>query len=209
MKKKQHLKKILPFLLLLVTLIVALPFLTSCSMDGASIDGVNGSEIVNLVFPNPIVFAAQVVATIILFIAVTKFVWKPYNEMLQKRKQYVLGEIKEIEAKKKDIFAQEEATKQSYLEVQQRTSQMLIDAKQQSETIISESKVEAKNKYDNTIKEAQEEITRMKLKMQIEMASENVNLVMSAAEQLTMKNINSEDNKKFVEDFLNKIDKEL
>ncbi len=206
---KKHLKKTLPFLLLLVTLTIALPFLTSCSTEGASIDGVNGSEIVNLVFPNPIVFAAQIVATIVLFIAVTKFVWKPYNEMLQKRKEYVLSEINDIEAKKKSIYEQEASAKQNYLDVQKRTSQMLLDAKQQSEMIISESKVEAKNKYDNTIKEAQEEITKMKLKMQNEMASENVNLIMSAAEQLTMKNIDSADNKKFVEDFLKKIDKEL
>ncbi len=206
---KKHLKKTLPFLLLLVTLTIALPFLTSCSTEGASIDGVNGSEIVNLVFPNPIVFAAQIVATIVLFIAVTKFVWKPYNEMLQKRKDYVLSEINEIEAKKKSIYEQEASAKQNYLDVQKRTSQMLLDAKQQSEMIISESKVEAKNKYDNTLKEAQEEITKMKLKMQNEMASENVNLIMSAAEQLTMKNIDSADNKKFVEDFLKKIDKEL
>ncbi len=205
---KKHLKKILPFLLLLVTLTTALPFLTSCSSSTA-IDGVNGSEIVNLVFPNPIVFAAQIVATIILFAAVSKFVWKPYNDMLKKRKEFVMGEINEIEAKKQSAYEQDEAAKKNFLQVQQRTSQMLTDAKQQSEMILSESKIEAKNKYDNTLKEAQEEIFRMKLKMKTEMATENVDLILSAAEQLTMKNIDSADNRKFVEDFLSKIDKEL
>lgn len=206
---KKHLKKIIPFLLLLVTLVAALPFLTSCSTDGANIEGVNGSEIVNLVFPNPIVFGAQILATIILFIVVSKFVWKPYNEMLKKRKDYVMGEIQEIEAKKQSIFEQEEAAKQNYLQVQERTSQMLIDAKHQSEMILSETKIEAKNKYDYSLKEAQEEIFKMKLKMQKEMANENVDLILSAAEQLTMKNIDSSDNRKFVEDFLNKLDKEM
>ncbi len=68
---KKHLKKIAPFLLLILSFITVLPFLTSCS---GAIDGVNASEIVNLVFPQPIIFVAQIIATIILFIAVSKFV---------------------------------------------------------------------------------------------------------------------------------------
>ncbi len=203
---KKTLKKALPLLLLIASFAIALPFLTSCS---GSIDGVNASEVVNLVFPQPIIFAAQFIATIILFIAVSKFVWKPYNEMLAKRKEYVMKGVNEVEAKKQEIFAQEEQLKLDVADAQMKSTELLQNAKVQSETIISESQVEAKNNYESTVKEAQEEIARMKLRMQKDLQHENIDLVLSATEQLTMKNIDSADNRKFIEDFLNQIDKEL
>ncbi len=203
---KKHLKKLLPFLLLLVSFTLVLPFLTSCS---GTIDGVNGSEIVNLVFPQPIIFVAQIIATIILFIVVSKFVWKPYNEMIEKRKQYVMGEMNEIEAKKVSIYEEEAKIKETMTQTQIRASQMIEDARVQSANIISESKIEAQKNYDLSLKEAASEVEIMKLKMQNEMQNENVDLILSATEELTKKNIKSVDNKKFVEDFLSKIDKEL
>lgn len=203
---KKHLKKLLPLILLLVSFIIVLPFLTSCS---GNIPGVNGSEIVNLLFPQPIVFAAQILATIILFFVVSKFVWKPYTTMINKRKEYVMSEVNAIEEKKHDLYEQEKQLNDAYLKAQLETSQMIQDAKNQSDLIISEAKIEAKNNYDLTIQNASNEVDKLKIKLKSDMRAENVELVLMAAEELTMKNINSTDNKRFVEDFLNKIDKEL
>ncbi len=129
--------------------------------------------------------------------------------MLEKRREYVMSEMQEIETQKQNLFAHETEMRNNLADAKARSSQLLQDAKHQSETIISESKIEAKNNYDLSLQEAQAEIARLKLKMQEEMHHENVDLILSATEELTMKNISSADNRKFVEDFLSKIDKEL
>ncbi len=203
---KKHFKKVLPLILLLITLVIPLPFLTSCS---GQIPGVNGETMINLIFPQPLVLIAQVLATIILLFIVLKLVWKPYNQMLDKRKEYVLSEINEIEAKKQIIFEQEKEIKDKYLKTQRDISQMLDDAKKQSEFIIANSKKEAKSNSDRLINEAQQEISKLKIEMQKNIESKNLDIVLTAAEELVMKNVTSDDNKKFVEDFLSKLDKEL
>lgn len=203
---KKHWKKLFPIFLLLIILLISLPFLTSCSSE---IPGVNGEEIVNLIFPQPIVMVAQVIATIILLFLVLKLVWKPYNELLEKRKQYVLSEINEVDQKKKEIFDQENELKEKYLKAQIEVSEMIENAKNKSENIILDSKEQAKINADKTLAEAREEISKMKLKMKKEVESQNIDIILSAASELAMKNINSDDNKKFVEDFLSKLDKEL
>lgn len=207
---KKHWKRITPILLLLLSTLIAIPFLTSCGGDGGiKIPGVNEGEIINLIFPQPYVFAAQIIATIILFFVITKFVWKPYNEMIDKRKQFVMQEMKEVEEAKKTIFEEENKIKMQYITTQEKVSEMIESATQQSNTIISDSKQEAKNATALAYKDAQEEVVRLKLKMQKELSDKNISLVMAATEELTMKNINDKDNEKFVEDFLNKLDKEL
>lgn len=206
---KKHFKKIWPLFLILSFVIISLPFITSCSQDNTKIPDVDATSIVNLIFPQPIVFAAQILATVILLFMVIKLVWKPYNKMIEKRKEYVMSGINEVEKKKLEIFEKENDLKIRYMNTQEEITSMIEEAKYKSNYIISESEKEAKLNSEKLMNESKIEIERLKEKMKKDLQSENVDVIISAASELMMKNVDSNDNKKFVEDFLSKIDKEL
>lgn len=167
---------------------------------------ISGEDILSKLIPNWVSFVVQLLAFIILALAVIYFAYKPVKKILKQRQDYIDDSIRQAEIAK--ARASENAT---------RTEEALNNSKKQANEIIEEAKNEALKEKERLMKEASLEIENMRLNAekdieqsrkdaQEEIKREMVNIALEASSEVIGRNINNKDNAKLAEDFIRSID---
>ena len=155
--------------------------------------------------PNLLSFVVQFLSFLVLLIVVFVFAYKPVKKILKKRADYVENEIKE--AKENNLQAQKNV---------EEAKEMIAQSKVQASEIIKNAEKQGQEKYDALIMDAKAEVEEMKVGAQedIERAKEEaiqdirnemVNVALSASEEILKREVDSEDNKRLAEDFINRL----
>ncbi len=148
----------------------------------------------------------QLTSTLILFLVVGFFVFKPVRKIIQTRQDYVVSQVKDAEAYKEDA-------KNKQLEADQRIASLNDQAKE----IIDEANKNAATIKDNASKEMDEErihqkellakeIEQEKLKAKEEIRKEIVNVALDASKAILEREVTKSDNDKIVEDFIKEVE---
>ncbi len=144
----------------------------------------------------------QLISTIILFLAVKFFLWKPITNILEKRREAIDLELKEAEdAKNNSIQIEQELLQEkerAKAEVKALISQAEHDALVQKESIINDAKAEAKRRLDNL----ENELVQEKANMEADIKKEIVDIAFQAAEKIVAKEIDKDKYLDFINDFL-------
>ena len=144
----------------------------------------------------------QLIATLILFLIVKHFLYKPAMDYINKRKEYVTSQVTDANKMK------EEAEK-NVLETKQTLNQAYKDA----HDIVDNARVEALNQKDKILKETSAEVQLRKAqldkdleaerqKMKTEIKNEMVDVALLAASKVIDREVKSSDNEKLVKDFI-------
>lgn len=151
----------------------------------------------------------QFIATIInLFIQVwliKKFLFKPVNNMLEKRRKLADQEITD---------AREAKTRADSLKEQYEAS--IADAQTKATEIVQSAQKEAQARADGILQKAQDEAASMKSKAEADIAQEKKKalndvkdeiggLAMDIAGKVVEKEINEEDHKKLIDEFIRNV----
>lgn len=111
---------------------------------------VEPAEIVNQLFPNLWVFIAHLIATIVLLLLLTKWVYNPFQKAMQARSQFIQNKISSAIAKETNANMHE------------KTSMKLLESAQdQAQTIINKAAQEAENKKLYILESARREINNL------------------------------------------------
>ena len=144
----------------------------------------------------------QLVSTIILFLAVRFFLWKPITKILEERRDAIDKELEEASLAKEnsiqieqELLAEKEKAK---AEIKALISKAEHDANVQREAIINDAKEEAKRRLDNL----ENELVQEKANMESEIKKEIVDIAFQAAEKIVAKEIDREKYMDFINDFL-------
>ncbi len=144
----------------------------------------------------------QLVSTIILFLAVRFFLWKPITKILEERRDAIDKELAEAqEAKNNSIQIEQELMaerEKAKAEVKALISRAEHDANVQRESIINDAKAEAKRRLDNL----ENELIQEKANMEADIKKEIVDIAFEAAEKIVAKEIDREKYMDFINDFL-------
>ena len=162
----------------------------------------NTQELVTLV---PWTFIAQIINLFIQMYLIKRFLFKPINEILEKRKNLADKTIREAREAKEEA----DSLKDQY-------EDSLTSAHAEAAQIVSDAQKEAQNKVDALVKEAQEEAAGIKARAAADIEQEKkkaVNeakdeigsLAMDIAGKVVEKEINEADHKKLIDDFINKV----
>ncbi|MBO6241224.1 MAG: F0F1 ATP synthase subunit B [Butyrivibrio sp.] len=162
----------------------------------------NTQELVTLV---PWTFIAQIINLFIQMYLIKRFLFKPINEILEKRKNLADKTIREAREAKEEA----DSLKDQY-------EDSLTSAHAEAAQIVSDAQKEAQNKADALVKEAQEEAAGIKARAAADIEQEKkkaVNeakdeigsLAMDIAGKVVEKEINEADHKKLIDDFINKV----
>lgn len=147
-------------------------------------------------------FVIQLTATFILVLILAKFLVKPAKKFINNRKQYIESNIQSAEYKNQEADEKlSDANKQ------------LKEARTTSKEIIEEAKITALNEKDRIVLETKQEVKALKAKadadianerrkMQEELSQEVVDVALLAASKVVDREINDEDNRKIVENFI-------
>ena len=162
----------------------------------------NAQETQDLVTLVPWTFIIQIINLFIQVFLIKKFLFKPINDILDKRRNLADKAIKDARE------AQEEADS---LKTQYEDS--LTNAHAEAAQIVSDAQREAQNKADTLVREAQEEATAIKARAAADIEQEKKkaineakdeigSLAMEIAGKVVEKEISEADHKKLIDEFI-------
>lgn len=153
-------------------------------------------------------FLTQLIAFIILFIAVFFLAYKPVKKFLKKRNDYVKSNIDashENELKSAEKLQEaDNKLNASFKEAKQIIANAKMDAEKTRAEIIAKAKDEARLEVDK----AKEEIALEIKKSQDAINQEMVDIALSASEKILEREVNKKDNARRVEEFIHDLKQE-
>ena len=152
---------------------------------------------------------AQILNFLILVVILRAVAYKPVARLLQQRSDKIRDTLEKAEADRK-------AAEQTLTQYKNQ----LADAQKKAQDIIQKANVTARQEHDAAVEETRREIERMKQNAQAEIESERnrafaemksqiVSLSLAAAGKVVSKNLDTKENDKLVNDFINGLDKNM
>ena len=150
---------------------------------------------------------AQVINFLILFVILRFLVWKRFLKVLDGRKERLASEFKEIEDSKAEV-----ARLKSYYEthldkIDQISRSKLEEAVSEGKRIAEEIRTNANAEALKIIEKADEAIRGELVRAREDLRDDIVDIAISAAEKVIEDKLTEKEDKRIVEDFLNKLDK--
>lgn len=144
----------------------------------------------------------QLISTIILFLIVKFFLWKPITNILEKRREEIDKSLEEAQTAKENAKQIEAELATELFNAKAQIKELLDKAEKDGnarrESIIKDAKEEAKRRLENLELELEQE----KKNMEKEIRQEIVDIAFAAAEKIVAKEINHEKYMDIVEDIL-------
>ena len=201
MKKKRDITKI-KYLFLLLPLLISL---SSC--DSSQLGDQLGNGIEEKLLPNIWAFLVQLIAFVLLLIAVIFLAYKPVKKFLEKRSEMLEEEVKTTHENRK-------------ISEEKRVEMIsnLANAKAEATKIINEATKEATIAKDKILSDANDERRQLKEKTMNEISLEKekamkehkdqiVDVAFEASSKILEREVKSLDNKKIVDNFVEDLNK--
>jgi len=143
---------------------------------------------------------------LILFKVVETFFILPLGEAIHNRTSDLERTFAEAESLRNEMAAMRTEYERKLVETEAdaraKIQAQISEAQQLRQTLMSE----ATEKADQLVARAQQEIQSEKAKVIVELRTSVVDIALSAAEKVIGENMNSDRNRKLVEDFINKVE---
>ncbi len=163
-------------------------------------------EIIDKLFPSgweP--FVVQVLAILVLVLAVFFLLFKPIRKNIQTRQNYIEENIRSAEEKNKiadaNLFHAHQEVKDAHIKAQN----IMVEAEKNS----MHAKEEAINRTNEEIKDmklrAEQDIIERRKKADEDIRKEIIDVAFLASEKILEREINKKDNEKIVDDFINSL----
>ena len=168
--------------------------------------GINPAEIVNQLFPNLWIFIAHLLATIVLLLLLTKWVYNPFRKAMRARRKIIQDKLDDA------------AIKQAVANAEKiQSTKLLNQAKTEADAIIVSAKYEAEHKKIIILNDAQQEIQNLnkqakiaiaqnKIKEQENIKNAIISLAFDAADNILKKEIDQKEHKKLINDFIKELE---
>ena len=178
----------------------------SLALTGCSID-ISSSDFTSKLIPNWVSFVTQLGALIVLLTVVILFAYKPVKKIITERQDYIEKTIKDAEANK---VVWEENKKQS--------EEIVLASTRTAANIVTEAKVTAEQERSKILeqtaleveqmkKDAENDIAKMEADAQEQIRQEMVVIAMEASKELLGREVESRDNTRLIEEFIEDIKK--
>lgn len=155
--------------------------------------------------PNWVSFVVQLLSFLILLLVVFFLAYKPVKKILKKRADYVENEIKQAKENNDQAQASIEEAKQLVASSKEKASEIIKNAENQGQERFDAIILEAKQEVAEMKKAAEQDIERAKEDAIQDIRSEMVNVALSASKEILKREVDSKDNTKLAEDFINRI----
>ena len=137
-------------------------------------------------------FGIQIAATVILFIVVIIFFWKPITKILEQRREAIDKELEDAKTAKEDAIKVKEELDLELENARKQVKEMLDQAEKEAnirrDTIINDAKAEAKARLESL----QNELELEKKNMEKDIKNQIIDIAFLAAEKIVAKEIDQE-----------------
>lgn len=158
------------------------------------------------IFPSVSALITQLLATLVMFLIVKKYLWVPVSKMIETRKSHINKTLLETEEKLKQAQEKEvlvdKTLKDAYKEAWSIVDDAKVNALNQREDIIAKAEQEAKAKREQATRDVEVE----KMNAQRQIRKEMIEIALQAAGKVVNREVTGSDNLKMVEDFVKEVD---
>lgn len=155
-----------------------------------------------IIVPDFLNLSLQIAATLILFFVLKYFLFKPVNEMLTKRREYIESNIRESEEAKAQSLKMKEEYEEQIKGAKTQANDIISEARNYGDELkqraVKESKEEAKKVYDAGIEAL--ELERQKIMNGVN--NDIIDMAIIAAEKVLRKNLSDSVDKDMVKHFV-------
>ena len=176
--------------------------LTGCQIDIIS------SDYTSKLIPNWVSFVTQLGALLVLVLVVTFFAYKPIKKILKARQDHVESSIKDAEESKAKWQENELKSETTILESSKKAAEIIEEAKVNAEKERNVILDETAKDVEKMKRDAENDIKRMEKEAEEEIKQEMVSIALEAAKELLGREVDSQDNVRYVEDFIDQVKKE-
>lgn len=182
-------------------------FLIALSDSGPDERPFDGDDFTSKIFPNGIIdFAVQLLGFVVLLVLVYFIAYKPVHKLLTKRREYIEANIKESESKlaeaKEAALRKDELIKQG----QEQADKIVEDARKQAQSETASSLAAAEEAIEKKKQAADEDIALQAEKAKKQLKGEVVDMAISASSALLSREVDGDDERKLLDDFLAKLE---
>ena len=188
--------------------LLPLILISTCVLGSCNSVPFNSEDFTSRIFFNVWDFLAVFLAFIVLLLVAFFVAYKPIKKFIKNRADYVEGKISEAEVreeKSRSLIAEGDLyVSDSKKEANRIIEKAKDDATKQKDEIIESAKVEAEKEKEKARAEIALEIEANKQMIHDEI----VDVALSASEELLNREVNKDDNKRLLNDFVNDLEKE-
>ena len=141
----------------------------------------------------------------ILLILLKKVAFPPILKGMKKREETIKQQLEEAQKTKKDAENLLEGYKRQLAEARSEAQKIINEGKSLGENIRKEVVQKAQEESNQIVKRAQEEIELQKQKAILELQEKIADLSIMAATKIINKSLNTEDNRRLVEEYVSKV----
>ena len=186
----------------LVFLLPLVVMLTGCNIN------ISSDDFTSKLIPNWPSFVAQLGALLVLIFVVIFFAYKPVKKILNKRQDYIEQNIKDAEQAKATWQENETKSQATVLASKKEAAGIVADAKLEAEKEKAKILDDAAKEVEKMKQDAENDIARMEEEAQEAIRKEMVDIALDASKELLGREVNSSDNSRLIEEFIEEVKKE-
>ncbi len=171
-------------------------------------DTLNTETFLEKLIPNFWSFLVEFLALVVLIVVVFFIAYKPVKRMLKKRQDHIEENIRSAEESNQIAQMNKSESEQLIIDSKKQANEIIESAKEKA--IVEQHLIEEQSKEDIAkMKERAEEEIRLKEEESLKaIHDEMVDVAIDASSELLKRNLNTDDNKRLVQDFIKEMDKE-
>lgn len=162
-------------------------------------------DVQGALFPNPFTMLIQLMSTLILFIAVKKFLWGPAKKILNARSEKMQSDLNEAENAKEEAYKQLSEARGELTKAYKSSEEIISGAKTEATQIKENIMADAKREAMLKINEGERRVQMKKKEAESQMYDEIVQVALAATSKLLDEKSTSEDDNAAISKFVKEI----
>lgn len=157
------------------------------------------------IIPDPVNFGLQLVATIILFAVISRFLYKPVNGLINERKKVIASNLAVAEKQKEEMAEIKSDYEAEILKARGEAKEIVDDSRAKGEEVRMQIIEQANEEAVQIKARAEKELEREREQNQRDMKDQIAEISMLVASKVIQKNLDNETQQKFIDQFIDEV----
>ena len=157
--------------------------------------------------PNLYTMIVQLCATLIIFLCIKKWLWKPVKNILAKRADAMQASLDSAFEQNEEARVNLEASRKELNDAKESSREIIDAARQEAVNLKNEIVSDAKRQAQAKLDQADEKIARAKADAQSDLHDEMVSVAMAAVSKLLDEKATSKDDEEAIDKYIKEIKK--
>lgn len=164
-------------------------------------------DVLNNLMPNLLTFVTQLAATLIMFLLLKKFVWKPVKNIMARRSAYEQDKLAQADALKKENEALKAQMEQQLQQASEQAQRTIAAAEAEGNSLKQSLVKEGEERSRQIVEDAQHSAAMEKAKMLDDMHEQIVDVAMSAAQKMIGGRLDEQTDRRQIDEFVKEVGK--